>query len=679
MPHASSQGAAHGGPEPPASSGAIEARAAASLLAAFLESTQDLVVMKDRALRTTMCNATFARALGKEPRDVVGKTDVENGWDPELVHGNPAKGIRGFEQDDRDALAGRAVHNPYDPANVGGEVRIFDTQKLPVRDAAGNVEWVLGISRDITDRARVEAALRASEAQFRKIIDVSPVPYALNDEHGNITYLNPAFVRTFGYERADIPTLADWWPRAYPDPRYREEVATGWGARLDEARRTGVLVPQEVTICCKDGTRRTALISASPLGDGFAGLHLVILYDITERKRVEEERRGLEERARNAQKLESLGILAGGVAHDVNNMLQGILGHAELALGQLPPGAPARRALDEVVTSARSCAGLTTQLLAYAGKGRFVVEDVSLARLVEDMRGLLLASVPKKATLELDLPADVPAVAADPSQLRQVVLNLVVNAGEAIGDRPGHIRVAVSGQRCAARCPCRELFPAADERSDRDVVSLVVTDTGDGMDEATRGRIFEPFFSTKFAGRGLGLAAVHGILRRHGAGARVESAPGRGTTFTVHFPAVAGARERRPAPAGPPAAEWRGRGTVVFADDEPAIRRFGRVALEGLGFTVVAACDGAEAIELCVRHRAELVCVVLDLAMPKLDGVETLASLRKLGVDVPVLLTSGYSQETFDARIADRGAWAFIHKPYALDKLVTTLRGLLGA
>lgn len=653
--------------------------AAASLLATLLDSTPDMIFMKDRDLRTTMCNASFARALGKQPHDVVGRTDVENGWDPELVHGDPARGIRGFAQDDQEALAGRRVHNPHDLANIEGEIRVFDTHKLPVKDARGAVSWVLGVSRDITDRTRAEEAVRRSEAQFRKIIDVSPVPYALCDERENVLYLNPAFVRSFGYELGDVPTLGHWWPQAYPDPVYREWIATTWLARLDKARQDGTEpAPLEATIRCKDGASRTALCSAVSLGQDFGGVYLVILYDITERMRAEEERRLLESRAQHAQKLESLGLLAGGIAHDFNNMLQGIIGHAELSLVDLPPASSARRAVEEVIKTARGCVGLTSQMLAYSGRGQLVVEDVSLPRLVEDMHALLVASLSKKSALDVDLPAGARAISADPSQLRQVLLNLVINAGEAIRDRPGRVTVSVSEGRCAVECPCRERIPAASEWPARDVVQLVVTDTGEGMDEATRDRVFEPFFSTKFPGRGLGLAAVQGILRAHRAGVGVESAPGRGTTFTVHFPAldrlaaimpVAGAAER----------PWRGRGTVLFADDEVAIRRFGRAALEHLGFTVLTASDGVEATELFQEHAAEIVCAILDLTMPGLDGLEAHAALRRLRPDVPVLLTSGYSEEAVSGRAPDTGPCAFIQKPYDLSTLTAKVRALLGS
>jgi PAS domain S-box-containing protein len=521
------------------------------------------------------------------------------------------------------------------------------------------------------------AALRRSEAQFRQIIDVSPVPYALNDERQNITYLNPAFVRTFGYTLADIPTLADWWPRAYPEPEYRRWAAETWAARLDQARSSGApFEPVEVRIRCKDGTERTVLVGAASLGDDFAGLHLVILYDITERKRAEEQRRELEERARQAQKLESLGMLAGGIAHDFNNMLQGILGNAELALKDLPQGSRTRSAIEEVASIARSCAGLTSQMLAYAGKGRVAIDDVSLTWLIEDMRGLLQASVPKKTTLELDLPKEIRAVSGDASQLRQVVLNLVINAGEAIGDRPGKIAVRVSQGRCETTCPCRTLYPSSREWPARDVVALVVADTGDGMDEVTRARMFDPFFSTKFSGRGLGLAAVHGILRGHRAGAIVESGRGQGTTFTVHFPAEDRLAAHATASAPEPS-DWRGRGTVLFAEDEPAIQRFARAVLEDLGFTVLSARDGAAAVELFRAHKPAIVCAVLDLAMPGLDGAETLAGLRALRPDLPVIVTSGYGEERVEDRLRGNGPYLFLQKPYELVRLVASLRQLL--
>lgn len=534
--------------------------------------------------------------------------------------------------------------------------------------------------RGVADRTGVEAALRRSEEQFKRVIDVSPIPYALCDGAQNVIYLNPAFVRVFGYELADVPTLGDWWPKAYPDPAYREWVATTWLARLEKAREEGntALEPLEVNICCKDGARRTSLASAASLGDDFSGVYLVLLYDITERMRAEEERRALEQQANHAQRLESLGVLAGGIAHDFNNMLQAILGNAEVALCELQAGSSARRAVEEVVLTAKTCAGLTTQMLAYSGKGKFVVEQLDVSQLVQGMHNLLRTSVHKNTTLALELPAQARAISADASQLGQVLLNLVINGGEAIGERPGRVTISVREARCPRQCPCRALHPAAREWPDRDVVTLAVTDTGVGMDAATLARIFEPFFSTKFAGRGLGLAAVQGILRGHDAGLEVESAPGRGTTFRVHFPAQERLARTRPG-ASPTEGGWRGYGTVLFVDDEQALRRLGRTALEAHGFTVVTAADDVEAMALFAQHEAAVVCAVLDLVMPGLGGLELRAALRKRRPDLPILLISGYGAEVLGPRHEDVAACAFLQKPFSLSALAEKVRALVDA
>jgi two-component system cell cycle sensor histidine kinase/response regulator CckA len=374
-----------------------------------------------------------------------------------------------------------------------------------------------------------------------------------------------------------------------------------------------------------------------------------------------------------AQKLESLGVLAGGIAHDFNNLLTAILGHANLALMDLAPEAPARDSLREIEKASARSAELCRQMLAYAGKGRFVVEAINLSRLIEELAHLLNVSISKKVLLRCQLAEELPTIDADPAQMRQVVMNLVINAAEAIGDVEGVIALSTGVMQCD------EVYlrgggliePPAPGR----YVYLEVTDTGCGMDAETQARIFDPFFTTKFAGRGLGLAAVLGIVRTHRGMLKVESERGRGTTFRILFPASA--KTAAPAALGGTRPPWRGTGTILLVDDEEPVRVVGTRMLQRCGFTVLTAADGREAVELFRAHRAEIACVLLDLTMPRMDGEETYRELRRLQPDVRVVLASGYSDQEISRRFRGAALAGFIEKPYRVGTLSAKLHEAL--
>ncbi|MCX7819505.1 MAG: PAS domain S-box protein [Kiritimatiellae bacterium] len=387
--------------------------------------------------------------------------------------------------------------------------------------------------------------------------------------------------------------------------------------------------------------------------------------DITARRKAEEEKRRIEARMTEVQRLESLGVLAGGIAHDFNNILMAILGNAELAAQDLPSHSPVRVNLQEIALSARRAAELCRQMLAYAGRGRFVVEIFDLNRLVDEMLGLLRTTISKRAVLNVHLEPNIPPVRADPSQIRQVVMNLVINASEALGDRSGTITVRTG----VTRCDRAYLDQAAFETNLPEglYVLLEVADTGCGMDPATLGRIFEPFFTTKFAGRGLGLSAVLGIVRAHKGGIKVYSEPGKGSLFKVLLPASPAPIVEEPALL-PELAGHEG-GLVLFVDDEESVRALGGRMLERMGFRVVLAADGREALEMFSNRPKEWVLVVLDLTMPRMDGEETFRRLREVRPDLPVILASGYTADELSARFASKGFAGFLQKPFTIAEL----------
>lgn len=407
---------------------------------------------------------------------------------------------------------------------------------------------------------------------------------------------------------------------------------------------------------------------------GFA-CRVLRLRDETAFQRALLEQRRSEEAVQHAQKLESLGVLAGGIAHDFNNLLLAMLGNAALAREDLPPDSPAAEYLADVERAAERAADLTRQLLAYAGKGRLEVEEVDVSRLAREVLDLVEVSISKRIELHCELAERLPGVIGDASQLRQVLMNLVLNAADAIGDHEGSI---------AVRTELVELDPA-DGRGwlghepwqGGRFLALRVADTGGGMTPAVRARIFEPFFTTKSTGRGLGLAATLGIVRSHRGFVGVESRPGLGTTFTVLLPAHA---SEAPAPAeGEPVSEpgWRSDATVLVVDDDGPVAKVAARMLEAVGLRVLVARGGAEALALQREHRGRLDAVLLDLNMPGLPGDEVYRALRREQPDLPILISSGYPEREALARLRGRGPIAFLQKPYGTDALRRRLRELL--
>jgi two-component system cell cycle sensor histidine kinase/response regulator CckA len=399
-----------------------------------------------------------------------------------------------------------------------------------------------------------------------------------------------------------------------------------------------------------------------------------VVLDITESRRNEQDRLDLERQIQQSQKLESLGVLAGGIAHDFNNILTSVLGNADLALTGLSPSSPAREHLSEIVASSRRAADLCQQMLAFSGRGSFIVGPMELGALIDDMRGLLESVVSKKAMLVFNLEKDLPLFECDHSQILQVIMNLVINASEAIGEAEGTITISTGVRVCSGAYLKEHL--QGDRMAPGRYLTLEVSDTGCGMDAETQDRIFDPFFTTKSTGRGLGLAGVGGIVRGHQAAVEVKSEPGKGTTFTLLFPAMA-ANASLPTEPGATKEDWRGAGTILFVDDEETVRTLGARMLSTLGFTVRTAADGREALEVYHEHQEEIALVIMDLTMPRLDGWETFQELRLFDPQVRVLLSSGYAASDADTRFGGQGLAGFLHKPYSLAEFEKQLRSSL--
>jgi len=439
----------------------------------------------------------------------------------------------------------------------------------------------------------------------------------------------------------------------------------------------------EFEFICKDGSMITFDSSTSAIRGESGEIEYFVSFhrDISARIRAEKMaiaaekgRLLLERQVHHAQKLESLGVLTGGIAHDFNNLLVGILGNAHMALIELPPDSPAQESVTGIEKAAVRATELCNQMLAYSGKGSFVIEPVDLSSLVEEMIDLLGISISKMATLKLELAGKLPSINADATQMRQVIMNLVTNASEAISDSHGVLTVSTGVIDCDQGY-LQEL-PAHDNLSEGSYISLKVVDTGCGMDPETQAKIFDPFFTTKFAGRGLGLAAVQGIIRSHGGAIVVNSEPDRGTTITVLLPSCGHATEEatksllveKPLSA---------MGTVLLVDDEETVRSVAARMLKKIGFDVKTANDGRQAIELLRHNEHDVVLVLLDMTMPHMDGKETFREIRRLVCDMPVILSSGHNKQEATNTLAGERYSAFLQKPYRFATLRETIKEVL--
>ena len=440
------------------------------------------------------------------------------------------------------------------------------------------------------------AALEESSEQTRNILESIRDGFAAFDKQWRCTYVNDKATDLSRIPRAEILGKNAW--NLYP---HREN--TTLYKELHRAMEARVPVHFEEHYAPLDIWFE---VDAYPTRDGLA----VFGRDVTERKR-------FSERLQQTQKLESLGVLAGGIAHDFNNLLTGIMGNASIVLEDLPAESPARENLDAVVTASERAAALTRQLLAYAGKGRFVIERLNLSELVREITSLLKTSVPRTVELALELEEDLPSMEGDAAQIQQLIMNLVINAAEAVEDGKTETVRIITRTEWVDQPAIDQMFTPNGIAPGR-YVALEVRDAGSGMDAVTLSRIFDPFFTTKFTGRGLGLAAALGIVRGHKGALHVESVPGEGSTFKVLFPVSAG--PVAPSGRSNPEMNLVGHETILVIDDEAAVRQAAKSILESYGYKVVVAANGKEGLTLFQPPGEEIDAVLLDMTMPVMSG-----------------------------------------------------------
>ena len=500
------------------------------------------------------------------------------------------------------------------------------------------------------------AVLRESEQRLRLFVEYAPVALAMFD--GEMRYLAASRLWAQLYLGGRDDFIGQSHYELFPacPARWRADHVRGLAGEVVRVEEDCWTLPS--------GEQLWAQYEVRPWRDADGAIGGICIYtrNITEQKLLEQERHRAQQRLEQAQRLQSLGVLAGGIAHDFNNLMMGILGYSELLRDQLPAEIPATESIQSIKRASLQAAELCKQLLDYAGRGKSTEISFSINELLTGLRGLLCTCITKNCTLQLHLAPDIPAIQGDPSQIRQVILNFVVNASEAIGNQPGEISL-VTG-----KMNWEEDYLDADYLLEPVTsglcASLEVHDTGCGMAQQTLGRIFDPFFSTKRAGRGLGLSAVIGIIRAHQGGLCVRTEPNRGTTFRVVFPAADGLAAPAAAQTkAQPNSDWKGQGTVLLVDDEELVRNATTQLLKVLGLSVVTAADGLEAIDIYRSQAATIDLVLLDLTMPRMGGEEALRELQRIDPNVQVVVVSGYSESSVPSLFAGQGIAGCLHKP----------------
>lgn len=638
----------------------------AEFIKTLIDNIPQAVFWKDKDGVFLGCNKQFALdANCKSPEEIIGKTDYDLPWTREESDM--------FRKIDKMVMeSGRAWLNFEEShTRAGGDKRYLVVSKVPLRDNEGNIIGVLGTYSDITPIKTAMEIVKKNEQLLNSILETYPVG-VVQVKDRIIEWCNEEFCKIVGYSREELiglPTRIfysseDEYERigkviygGFSSGKEKVLIETQWKSK------SGELVDVRIIAKLKDRNDIGAGIVASVI-------------DIREEKKWEEEKKRTEERLNQLQRIQSLETLAGGVAHDFNNILMAMIGSAELALQELSESSPIRAYLQDLITAGKRGAELANQMLIYAGKRKFVSGKISLNSLIMDMEKLLRAVISKKIVLKIELAQNIPIILGDPTQISQIVMNLVINASEAIGERSGIIIIRTGAVVCSKDYVETMFLPG--EIEEGLYVTLEISDNGCGMDSNTMKRIFEPFFTTKFTGRGLGLASVLGIVRSHRGGIKVYSEVGKGTTFKVFLPAVEWTDEKETTFVETlEGKKWKGSGKVLLAEDEEVISALTQRMLEHLGFEVLVARNGREALDLFNKHRDELKFALIDLTMPHKSGIEVCKEIKSIQPDFPIILTSGYPEDEYTEQISSLKISGYLQKPFRFDSLRELVKELV--
>jgi two-component system, cell cycle sensor histidine kinase and response regulator CckA len=591
-------------------------------------------------------NDAFLSATGFQRDEVIGRTSTELGLWVEA----------GERLDFVDALSKKGFLRNFETRfrMPSGDVKVFllSSEIVEINGSSCSLNFII----DITGRKRSEEALRDSENRLRTIIEMAPIAMAIISLDGKVEFINRKATAVFGYTLQDVPTLDKWWSQAYPNVPSHEELAADWANRVRQALAEGREIEGgEYPVTCKDGTVKAVITSGVPV----SGKIFVIFDDITELRRAEADRLKLEQQAQQYQKLESLGVLAGGIAHDFNNLMGGVFGYIDLSIAA-STDKKVSTLLSKAVNAIGRARGLTAQLLTFAKGGAPVQEITTVAPLLREAVQFALSG--SSISCRFSIAANLRLCNIDKNQIAQVIDNIVINAHQAM---PNGGTVSVTAENISFTEKEHAVLPAGD------YVRISIKDSGIGIPREILPRIFDPFYTTKSEGRGLGLATSYSIIKRHAGAIDVESEPGKGSTFYVCLPA---------APKGSvllskeeSAQIQKGSGRILLMDDEELIRESTEEMLAEIGYSVVCKENGKDAIQFFVSEtnaKRNFAAMIFDLTVPGgMGGKDAVREIRKINPTIPVFVSSGYADDPVMKNPERYGFTASICKPFTLSDL----------
>ncbi|MFW6332674.1 MAG: response regulator [Thermodesulfobacteriota bacterium] len=617
---------------------------------------QDILHEKGYQAKTALDGAAAINLCGKEPFDLV-LLDYNL---PDMDGLQVQKHLSSLTPADFIIVTGYASVESASAAVSRRQIVGYETKPL-------DVDRLLAFIRQVGDRRQAERDLQRSQARYRTLYEAITDalfvhPMADDGAMGRFTEVNEVACERYGYSREELLNMrpADIVaPETETDLEWIVEKLSGGG---------NVIFEQIHRI--QNGGRIFAEVHANAFQLDGSLCVLSLVRDISERKQAEADRRQMENRIQTLQRMESLMVMAGGIAHDFNNILMVVIGNMEIGMDDPGLSPQALKNLMESKNAALRAADLVKQMLAYSGKGHFVVEPVRLNEAIQETAELLKTTCGSHAELKIRPSSESPVIDADKSQLTQIIMNLIINACESLDQTDGgRVTISTGVEICDTACLKATLSDAwlgyDEPLKEGRYAFLEVKDEGCGMDPETRRRIFEPFFSTKFQGRGLGLPSVLGIIRGHQGFIRVDTQVSQGTVIRVLLPVPEQVDNPSSAELSLAAREvLAGEGLILVVDDEPSVRRLIRMMLEKMGYEVITAADGNEAVRVYHARSDVLALIVMDLTMPGMGGVDTFQALQRAGCDIPVVLASGYSEAQLRTQHGEKGFAGFLHKPF---------------
>jgi PAS domain S-box-containing protein len=644
-----------------------------SLLECLLNSIPDIVFFKDNNGTYLGCNEQCAAFMGRKIEDVPGLTDYD------LLPKDMADCC--LENDLLMIEIGLPRRNEERAIHSDGRHLLLETVKAPLKSADGMPMGILGVSRDITDRKQMEESLRKSEENLRIVADYTHDWEYWIDHNGVLVYVSPSCARITGFTTEEFinrPSLLQEIVHPEDGRMAHDHFSLSEDANFP-------LSHLQFRINTRSGEIRwiSHFCQSVFASDGAWLGRRASNHDITYEKQMSEELMENKVKLLNSTRLESLALMAGGIAHDFNNQLMTVLGNLELALNEAPDGSKIRTRIETAIMATNRSAVLSNQMLAYTGQRYFRSDNVNIHQLIDEQSGSIRSALSRSVTLDIQTASDVPTIVADEDQVKQILINLLKNASESYGEKEGEVRLSTGVMECDKAYLAQSRM---EQKADPGwFVFFDVSDKGCGMDEETQARIFDPFFSTKFWGRGLGMAETMGIVKSHNGAIILNSELGNGTTVRVLLPV--------PAPEQPASStfadfekneatvpELIGRPkTILVVEDEDSVRQLCKELLEIFGYHTITASDGLEGVEMFKANQNRIDLVLLDLLLPRMNGIEAYAEFIKIKPDIKVLISSGFSQESLEEKIKGALPAGYLHKPYQMENLKEEIERILGA